>query len=82
MQFFSVQAVYVKRNMPTDKLLLGKCDKDIPLFNLEDFKYEIYLHSAHDPEDEVRYFAQWVPEKIPDTEKLHQITKDLNIWSF
>lgn len=67
--FFGVQAVYVKGNVPTDKLLLEKCDKNIALFNLEDFKCEKYLHSVHDPEDEVRYFAQWIPEKIPDMEK-------------
>jgi hypothetical protein len=64
-----VQAIYVKENMLTDKLILWKCDKDIPLFNLEDFKCEKYLHSVNDPEDEDRYFAQLVLEKIPDIEK-------------
>ena len=50
-------------------LLAAECDKHIPLFNFEDFSCEKYLHLIHDPKDEFPYFAQWVPEKIPDKEK-------------
>ena len=33
--FFGVTALYVKGNVPTDKLLIVKCKSDFPLFNLE-----------------------------------------------
>ena len=62
-------AIFVK-----DRLLIAECDKHIPLFKLEDFNCEKYLHSIHDPdsihdpEDQVQYFAQRMPEKIPDKE--------------
>ena len=53
MQFFGAEAVYVKGNIPMDKLLIAESDKHIPLFNFEDFCCEKYLHSIHDQEDEI-----------------------------
>jgi hypothetical protein len=67
--FFGVRAVYVKGSVPTDKVLIEKCDINIPLFNLEDFNCEKYPHSIQDPEDEVRFFAQWILSKMPDIAK-------------
>ena len=58
--------LYVKGNVPTEKLLLVKFDKHILLFNLEDFKCEKYQNSIHHPEDEARCFSEWVPEKVSD----------------
>ena len=75
MQLLGVQAVYVKGYAPMNKLLIVEFDKHIPSFNLEDFIWEKYLLSIHDPEDKVRYFAQWMPEKILDKRKMYHISE-------
>jgi hypothetical protein len=63
--FFGVTALYVKGNVPSDKLLIEKCKSDIPLFNLEDFGCEKFPGKIHNPEDEVRFFSKWIPIHIP-----------------
>ena len=64
-----MQAAYVKGKAQTDIFSIAECDKHIPLFHLDDFRGEKYLNSINCSEDEVRYFAQSAPEKIPNKEK-------------
>ena len=86
--FFGVEALYVKGNVPTDKVLIQKCDPRIPLFNLEEFKCPKFEGGYHRPEDEVRFFAQWIPKNIPDREKSIRHVKnyptscDHRLWMF
>jgi hypothetical protein len=88
--FFGVKALYVKGIVPTDKLMILEYDINIPLFNLEDFGCEKYPNAIHRPIDEVRFFMQWVPEKIPHVDKCvryplmqnktHPISWDHRMW--
>jgi len=75
MQFLGVQAVYIKGYAPMNKLLIVECDKHIPSLYLAEFIWEKYLLSIHDPEDEVLYFPQWMPEKILDKRKCIRFPK-------
>ena len=84
-----VEALYAKGNAPTDKVLIQKCDPRIPLFNLEEFKSPKFEGAYHRPEDEVRFFAQWIPKDIPDRDKSirhgkknYSISWDHRFWMF
>ena len=57
--------MFVKGNVPTDKLLIVKSKPNILQFNLEDIECPKYLYRIHNLEDEVRFFNAWIPRHIP-----------------
>ena len=79
MQLFGVEAVYVKGNVPKDKVLIQKRDPRIPLFNLEEFKCPKFEEAYHRPEGKVRFFTLWIPKDIPDRDKCIRHGKNYSI---
>ena len=52
-----MEALYIKGNVPSNKLLIKNCDPRIPVFNLEEFKYPKLEGAYLCPEDEAKFFA-------------------------
>ena len=71
-KFSEVEALYVKGNVPRDKVLIKNSDLKIPFFNLGKLNCLRFEGSYHFPEDEVRFFARWTPRAILDRDKCIQ----------